>query len=126
MSTPTTIRVWESHLAVYKRIWHGHVLLALVQPTLYLLGIGLGVGALVDDNVDSASALGGLTYFEFLAPALLTWVADRGCGRPWGLAGGQAGQPGGARVRRAGAARDGPLPGGACMDWGIKDTRPLL
>ena len=58
MSTPTTIRVWESHLAVYKRIWHGHVLLALVQPTLYLLGIGLGVGALVDDNVDSAAALG--------------------------------------------------------------------
>jgi lipooligosaccharide transport system permease protein len=81
MSTPTTIRVWESHLAVYKRIWHGHVLLALVQPTLYLLGIGIGVGALVDDNVDSASALGGLTYFEFLAPALLATTAMLSAGQ---------------------------------------------
>ena len=81
MSTPTTIRVWESHLAVYKRIWHGHVLLALVQPTLYLLGIGLGVGALVDDNVGSAAALGGLSYFEFLAPALLATTAMLSAGQ---------------------------------------------
>ena len=81
MSTPTTIRVWESHLAVYRRIWHGHVLLALVQPTLYLLGIGIGVGALVDDNADAASALGGLTYFAFLAPALLATTAMLSAGQ---------------------------------------------
>jgi lipooligosaccharide transport system permease protein len=75
MATPTTIRVWESHLAVYRRIWHGHVLLAFVQPALYLLGFGLGVGTLVDDNVDSTAALGGISYFSFLAPALLATTA---------------------------------------------------
>jgi len=75
MVTPTTIRVWESHFAVYKRIWHGHVLLSFVQPTLYLVGFGLGVGALVDDNVDSTVSLGGISYFSFLAPALLATTA---------------------------------------------------
>lgn len=75
MATPTTIRVWESHLAIYKRVWHGHVLLSFVQPALYLLGFGLGVGALVDDNVDSTVSLGGIDYFSFLAPALLATTA---------------------------------------------------
>ena len=36
---------------------------------------------LVDDNVDSASALGGLTYFEFLAPALLATTAMLSAGQ---------------------------------------------
>jgi lipooligosaccharide transport system permease protein len=75
MSTPTTIRVWESELAVYRKIWKSHVLLAFVQPLLYLLGMGLGVGALIDVNSDSTSALGGISYFEFLAPALLATTA---------------------------------------------------
>ncbi|HSM66629.1 MAG TPA: ABC transporter permease [Ilumatobacteraceae bacterium] len=81
MATPTTIRVWESHFALYKRTWHGHVLLAFVQPTLYLLGIGLGVGTLVDANTDSISALGGITYLEFLAPALLATTAMLSAGQ---------------------------------------------
>lgn len=81
MSTPTTIRVWESHFAVYKRIWHGHVLLAFVQPTLYLLGVGLGVGALVDANTDSVSTLDGVSYFAFLAPALLATTAMLSAGQ---------------------------------------------
>jgi lipooligosaccharide transport system permease protein len=75
VSTPTIVRVWESEFAVYRKVWHSHVLLAFVQPLLYLLGMGLGVGALIDVNVDSADSLGGLTYFEFLAPALLATTA---------------------------------------------------
>ena len=75
MSTPTTIRVWESEFAVYRKIWKSHVLLAFVQPLLYLLGMGLGVGALIDVNTDSTSSLGGISYFEFLAPALLATTA---------------------------------------------------
>ena len=50
MGTPTIVRVWESELAVYRKIWHSHVLLAFVQPLLYLIGMGLGVGALIDVN----------------------------------------------------------------------------
>jgi lipooligosaccharide transport system permease protein len=75
MSTPTTIRVWESEFAVYRKVWQSHLLLAFVQPLLYLLGIGLGVGALIDVNTDSTSSLGGISYFEFLAPALLATTA---------------------------------------------------
>lgn len=75
MSTPTIVRVWESEFAVYRKIWHSHVLLAFVQPLLYLVGMGLGVGALIDVNTDSSASLDGLTYFEFLAPALLATTA---------------------------------------------------
>ena len=75
MSTPTTIRVWESEFAVYRKVWQSHLLLAFVQPLLYLLGIGLGVGALVDANTDPTTSLGDVSYFEFLGPALLATTA---------------------------------------------------
>ncbi len=75
MATPTTVRVWESEFAVYRKVWQSHLLLAFVQPLLYLLGMGVGVGALIDANTDSTSSLGGVSYFEFLAPALLATTA---------------------------------------------------
>ncbi len=75
MGTPTTVRVWESEFAVYRKVWQSHLLLAFVQPLLYLLGIGLGVGGLIDDNADSIASLGGISYFEYLAPALLATTA---------------------------------------------------
>ena len=75
MGTPTTIRVWESEFAVYRKVWQSHLVLAFVQPLLYLVGIGLGVGALVDDNIDSTSSLGDVSYFQYLGPALLATTA---------------------------------------------------
>ena len=75
MSTPAATRVWESHLAVYKRIWRSNLLGSLVQPLLYLLGMGVGVGALVDEGASSAQLLGGVDYVAFLAPALLATTA---------------------------------------------------
>jgi lipooligosaccharide transport system permease protein len=81
MSTPTTIRVWESEFAVYRKVWQSHLLLAFVQPLLYLLGIGLGVGALVDANANSTTSLGGVSYFAFLGPALLATTAMMSAGQ---------------------------------------------
>lgn len=75
MSTPTAVRVWESQLVAYRRIWRAHVIGAFVQPLLYMLGMGLGVGALVDRGDQSAELLGGISYFAFLAPALLATTA---------------------------------------------------
>lgn len=48
---------------------------AVLQPFLYLLGMGLGVGALVDRGDSADTLLDGLTYFEFLAPGLLATTA---------------------------------------------------
>lgn len=75
MSTPAAVRVWESHFTQYRTIWKSNVMGAFVQPLLYLLGMGLGVGALVDRGRDSGELLDGLTYFQFLAPGLLATTA---------------------------------------------------
>jgi lipooligosaccharide transport system permease protein len=75
MSTPAPLRVWENNFAIYKRIWRSNLLGSFVQPLLYLLGMGVGVGSLVDDQASSAEILGGVDYFAFLAPALLATTA---------------------------------------------------
>lgn len=75
MSTPAPVRVWESHFRLYRTIWRSNVMAAFVQPLLYLLGMGLGVGALVDRGDDAARLLDGLTYFQFLAPSLIATAA---------------------------------------------------
>jgi lipooligosaccharide transport system permease protein len=74
MNTPP-LRVWESSLAVYRRVWVSNVLGSLVQPLLYLLGMGLGVGALIDKSPGSSSTLGGVSYLAFFAPALIATTA---------------------------------------------------
>jgi lipooligosaccharide transport system permease protein len=74
MATPKAVRVWESQFAVYRRIWLSNVLGAFVQPLVFLLGMGLGVGALVDTGPESAEILGS-SYLAFFAPALLATTA---------------------------------------------------
>lgn len=73
--TPPAVRVWEGHFRLYCTIWRSNVLGAFVQPFLYLLGMGLGVGALVDRGDGASDLLDGLTYFQFLAPALIATSA---------------------------------------------------
>lgn len=75
MATPAAVRVWGNSYALYRRIWRSNVLGSFVQPLLYLLGMGLGVGALVDRGTDSTEALGGVGYFAFLAPAIIATSA---------------------------------------------------
>ncbi|MEZ5218523.1 MAG: ABC transporter permease [Ilumatobacteraceae bacterium] len=75
MSTPAPVRVWESHMRLYRTIWRSNVMGALFQPFLYLLGMGVGVGSLVDRGSNSGRLLDGLTYFQFLAPSLIATAA---------------------------------------------------
>lgn len=71
MATPGALRVVSWHVASYRRLWRMNVLASFVQPLLYLLGLGVGVGALVDRNTSSTDVLGGSSYVGFVAPGLI-------------------------------------------------------
>lgn len=75
MSTPRPLRVLEWNLTAYKRLWRGNLLTSFLQPLLYLLAMGLGVGALINHNSGSSRILGGLPYIAFVAPGLLATTA---------------------------------------------------
>jgi lipooligosaccharide transport system permease protein len=49
----------------------------LGNPILYLISVGLGVGALVDAN-SGGNGVGGVPYLQFVAPALLAAAAIQG------------------------------------------------
>lgn len=48
--------------------------IALLNPALYLISIGLGVGALISDNL-GPQGMDGVSYLTFIAPALLATSA---------------------------------------------------
>ncbi|CAN5832160.1 ABC transporter permease [soil metagenome] len=73
MSAPV-LRVLEAHARTYRRTWMGSVVTTFLNPILFLLAMGVGLGALVDRGVGGA-ALGGFGYLEFLAPGLLAATA---------------------------------------------------
>lgn len=58
--------------------WMGAVIAnSLGNPILYLISVGLGIGALVDSNT-GGQGLGGVSYLMFVAPALLAAAAIQG------------------------------------------------
>ena len=75
MSTPAAVRVWGTNWALYRHMWQADAAGNLLQPLLYLLGMGIGVGALVDASGRSETMLGGVSYLAFLAPALIATTA---------------------------------------------------
>lgn len=74
-ATPGPLRVAGWYLTAFRRLWKMNLLSSFVQPMLYLLGLGVGVGSLVDRNTGSASTLGGVSYVAYVAPGLLVTTA---------------------------------------------------
>lgn len=70
-------RVAEYRLRTITKWWGSIVAFGLGNPILFLLSVGLGVGALVDAN-SGAESLGGVGYLQFVAPALLAAAAIQG------------------------------------------------
>lgn len=75
MATPGPVRVAHWHAAVFRRLWAMNALASLVQPLLYMLGLGVGVGSLVDRTKRSTDLLGGASYVAYVAPALMVTTA---------------------------------------------------
>jgi lipooligosaccharide transport system permease protein len=68
-------RIVERNFLVYKRVW---IVFAagMLEPILFLLSIGVGVGGLVGDfTLSDGSTVG---YVEFVAPAMLAASAMQG------------------------------------------------
>jgi lipooligosaccharide transport system permease protein len=68
--------VFEYLLTVYKRTWRGSIIGRFLSPLFFLLSMGLGLGALVDDR---AGGVDGTPYLQFVVPAIVAtqamWVA---------------------------------------------------
>lgn len=65
-------RVVEREAFVYRRMWRGSAVSTLVTPVLFLAGIGVGLGGLVDER---SGAVEGLPYLDFVVPGLLAGSA---------------------------------------------------
>lgn len=61
-------RVWQRNRDTYLRLWRSELLPPLVEPLLYLLALGAGLGVYV-------TGLGGESYMRFLAPGILAQAA---------------------------------------------------
>jgi lipooligosaccharide transport system permease protein len=62
------------YLRAYRRTWRASIMSTFINPTLYLLAMGVGLGSFVDKGANTAS-LGGITYLQFVAPALAATAA---------------------------------------------------
>ncbi|MGC5010766.1 ABC transporter permease [Streptosporangium sp. DT93] len=69
-----TIYALEYWAINYRRRWRGTVVSGILTPIVFMVGMGFGLGALVDTN-DSATGGLGVAYVVYLAPGLLVWAA---------------------------------------------------
>lgn len=60
---------------MFRRIWRGTIMTGFLQPLLFLAGMGLGVGSLVDRDAGGTDVLGGVSYVAFIAPGLVVATA---------------------------------------------------
>jgi lipooligosaccharide transport system permease protein len=65
------LAVWHRNLSMYRRTWKWNILPNFFEPVFYLLAIGIGLGAYVQQ-------MGGLPYAAFLAPGLVCVAAMNG------------------------------------------------
>jgi lipooligosaccharide transport system permease protein len=66
-------RTWRAYrywTFLYKRTWRATLASGFLTPTLFLAAMGLGLGTLVNRH-GTSSALGGVSYLDFIAPGLM-------------------------------------------------------
>ncbi len=68
---------YEHQWLLYVRTWRGSIFGNFAQPVLFLVAMGIGLGSYVDRGT-GGTALGGVPYLQFLAPALLVSTVMQG------------------------------------------------
>jgi lipooligosaccharide transport system permease protein len=66
--------VVEANARSYRRVWKGSAVTSFVNPVLFLLAMGMGMGSLVDKG-SLGQGFSHIDYVEFLAPGLLAATA---------------------------------------------------
>ena len=74
MATPPAVRAVGYFGKAYARTWRASIMTTFVNPVLYLLAMGVGLGSFVDKSSGHAS-LGHISYLHFVAPALAAAAA---------------------------------------------------
>jgi lipooligosaccharide transport system permease protein len=67
------LHVFEYWFMRYRRTWRGTVVISLANPLLFLIGVGVSLGHLVDRHAPAQMA--GVSYAAFFAPGLLAAAA---------------------------------------------------
>jgi lipooligosaccharide transport system permease protein len=71
-NTAAVAVVVETNWIKYRRTWKFTLMTTVVNPVFFLLGMGVGLGALIDKGQGGGhGSLGGVAYLAFLAPGLL-------------------------------------------------------
>jgi lipooligosaccharide transport system permease protein len=74
MATAPALRATGYFARAYARTWRASIMSTFVNPTLYLLAMGVGLGSFINKNSNPA-ALGHSSYLQFVAPALAATAA---------------------------------------------------
>lgn len=64
MKVKRAFRVWQRHLTVYSKLYRSSLALNFIEPVLYLVALGLGLGAFVKE-------INGVPYINFIAPGII-------------------------------------------------------
>ena len=64
--------IWQRNLALYRRTWLMNILPNFFEPVLYLVGMGIGLGAYMSGELE------GSAYLAFIAPGLMAAAAMNG------------------------------------------------
>jgi lipooligosaccharide transport system permease protein len=59
------VKVWRRNLVTFMKTWRVNFIPPFLEPVLYLLALGLGVGSFIE-------SIDGISYARFIAPALVS------------------------------------------------------
>ena len=75
MATIPALRATSYFARAYARTWRASIMTTFLNPLLYLLAMGVGLGSFVDKSSGGTAALGHMSYLRFVAPALAAAAA---------------------------------------------------